>query len=154
MLLDEDFCFLGTKNLNRAIKRQHKLDERTKSLISTSQALRKYRYLPWGTRRALAKNRLLKKYAQLMAGKLTTRDLVLLSLLAGHFDSKLMPLSWGLLKFISDPHKQFDTVCRIIHLSYTTMCGPDRLANFMETLRKLLGLLEWHVIRGDAVLYI
>lgn len=89
-----------------------------------------------------------------MAGKLTIRDLALLSLLAWHFDSKMVPLSWGLLHFFADPHKQFDTVCQSIHLSYTTMCGPDTLVNFKESLRKLLGLLEWHVIRGDAVLYI
>jgi hypothetical protein len=153
-LIVQQVWFLGTKDLNRAIKRQHKLGDRTTFLISTCQALRKYRYLPWGKRRALAKNRMLNKYAQRMAGKLTVRDLAMLSLLAWHFDSKMVPLPWGLLQFFADPHKQFDALCQSIHLSYTKTCGPDTLANFKEKLGKLLGFLQWHVIRGDAVLYI
>ncbi|KAJ5871062.1 hypothetical protein N7455_006003 [Penicillium solitum] len=174
MSLDEDFCFpfpraslqaaettliaqqvwlLGTREVKRAIKRQHKPNARTASLVFTCQALRKYRYLLLGKRRALAKNRLLKEYAHLMASKLTTRALAMLSLLAWHFDSKMVPLPQRLLLFFADPDKQFDTVCRSIFLSYTKMYGPDMLANFEGRLRKLLGLLERHVIKGDAVLY-
>ncbi|KAJ5365316.1 hypothetical protein N7517_008202 [Penicillium concentricum] len=163
MSLDEDFCFpfprislraaettlivqqvwlLGTRDVKRAIKRQHKPNARTASLVSTCQALRKYRYWPLRKRKALAKNNILKNYAQRMAGKLTCDDLAMLSLLAWHFDSKMVPLPRRLLIFFADPYKQFDTVCRSIHLSYTKMYGPDTLANFEGRLRKLLGLLE------------
>ncbi|KAJ5704412.1 hypothetical protein N7536_000101 [Penicillium majusculum] len=174
MSLDEDFCFpfprislraaettlivqqvwfLGTREVKRAIKPQHKPNARTASLVSTCQALRKYRYWPWGKRRTLVKNNILRNYAHRVARKLTARDLAMLSLLAWHFDSKMVPLPRRLLIFFADPYKQFDTVCRSIYRSYTKIYVPDTLANFEGSLRKLLGLLERDVIRGDAVLY-
>ncbi|CAG8019053.1 unnamed protein product [Penicillium nalgiovense] len=149
-LIVQQVWFLGSKYLKRAIKRQHKLNDRTTSLISSCQALRKYRYLPWGKRRALAKNRLLRNCAHRMAGELADCDLALLSLLAWHFSSKMVPLPHGLLQFFANFDEQFDTVCQSIYLSYTKMCEPDTLANFKERLR---GLLERHVIIGDGVLY-
>ena len=152
-LIVQQVWLLGTREVKRAIHRQHKPNARTVSLVSTCQALRKDRYWPWGKRRALAKNDILKTYAQRMVSKLTARALAMLSLLALHFDSKMVPLPRRLLIFFANPYKQFNTVCRSIHLSYTKMYGPITLANFEGSLRKLLGLLEWHVIRGDAVLY-
>ncbi|KAJ6126022.1 hypothetical protein N7471_010515 [Penicillium samsonianum] len=152
-LIVQQVWFLGSKYLKRAIKRQHEPNDRTTFLTSSCQALRKYPYLPWGKRRALAKNRRLRNYAHRMAGELAVRDLAMLSLLAWHFSSKMVPLPRSLIQFFADPDEQFDTVCQSIHLSYTKMCEPDTLASFKERLRGLLGQLEWHVILGDGILY-
>lgn len=153
-LIAQQVWHLGTKEVKRAIRRYHKPNARTASLVSTCQALRKYRYRSWVKRRALAKNSLLNKYAHCMARKLTDRALVMLSLLAWHFDSRMVPLSRGLIQFFAKPDDQFESICASIHLSYTKMYGSLSLADFKEKLSHLLGFLEWHVIKGDAVLYI
>jgi hypothetical protein len=77
-----------------------------------------------------------------MTGKLTVRHLAMLSLLAWHFDSSMVPLPRGLLQIFMKLNKQFDTVCKSIHLSYIIMGGPDSLVNFNERFSKQLGLLE------------
>ncbi|KAJ5971751.1 uncharacterized protein N7479_001669 [Penicillium vulpinum] len=61
MSSDKDFCvrqstlvwLLGTREVKRAIKRQHKPNARTASLVVTCQALRKYRYLLLGETQSL-----------------------------------------------------------------------------------------------------
>jgi hypothetical protein len=98
-----------------------------------------------------------------MASKLTARDLAMLSLLAWHFDSKTLEVCQR-IRYI---HFRVAAVNRSAHCvkllvgvgeEYKKPPGemyvPDTLANFEGSLRKLLGLLERDVIRGDAVLFI
>ncbi|CAG7938513.1 unnamed protein product [Penicillium salamii] len=153
-LIAQQVWLLGTREIKRATKRQHKLNSKTASLVSACQALRKYHYRSWVKRRALAKNNILKNYAHSMASNLTTCALAMLSLLAWHFDSRMIPLSRGLIQFFAKPYDEIDSICASIHLSYTKMFGSLSLAEFKEKLSGLLGLLEYHVIKGNAVLYI
>ncbi|OQD68572.1 hypothetical protein PENANT_c305G11549, partial [Penicillium antarcticum] len=153
-LIAQQVWHLGTREARQAIKRQPKLNARTASLVSTCQALRKYQYRSWAKRRALAKNSILNEYAHWMTSNLKDRSLVMLSLLAWHFDSRPVPLPRGLIEFFAKPDDQFDSVCASVYLSYTNMYESPSLADFKEKLSHLLGFLEWHVIKGAAVLYI
>ncbi|CAG8171566.1 unnamed protein product [Penicillium olsonii] len=153
-LIGQQVWLLGTREVKRAVKRQHKLNAETASLVSTCQALIKYDYRSWAKRRALARNNILKNYAHSMASKLTTCALTMLSLLAWHFNSRIFPLSRGLLQFFAKPYVDFDSICAPIHLSYTKIYGSLSLTEFKEKLSGLLGFLEYHMIKGDAVLYI
>ncbi|KAJ5926385.1 hypothetical protein N7516_008158, partial [Penicillium verrucosum] len=143
---------LGTPDLKDAIEQYHNLDPRIILLVLAYQRLRKNRYrkgrktvpktrlkyLPFLPRkyRALAKNNILRNYTYRI-----------------HFDSKIVPLPRRLLIFFADPYKQFDIIYRSIYRSYTKIYIPDTLVNFEGSLRKLLGLLERDVIRGDVVLF-
>jgi hypothetical protein len=152
-LMAMQIWWLGTPDLAKAITRQHKLDPEIASLVKACQRLRKNEYRKG--RSLLAQNDILKRHVQAMVEDLTDFSLNVFALLTWHFNADLRaPLPRQLLRFFDDPEKTLDDVCIGIHLTYTTMAKSESAKSFKRKFIKLLGHVEYHVVKGKWVLYI
>lgn len=152
-LMAMQIWWLGTPDLAKAIKRQHKLDPEIASLVKDCQLLRKNEYRKeWSL---LAQNDILKRHVQAMVEDLADFSLNIFALLTWHFNAGLRdPPPRQLLQFFDDPERTLDDVCSGIHLTYMSMVKSESAKSFKTKFIELLGLVEYHVIKGKWVLYI
>lgn len=145
--------WLGTPDLAGAIERQHNLDTGIASLLMACQHLRENGYRKGRIR--LAQNSILNRHVQAMVEDLTEDSLKIFALLTWHFNADFrVPLPRQLLRFFDTPWRFLGDVCIDIHLRYTTMVKSESIKSFKRRFINLLGLVEYHVVKGKWALCI
>ncbi|KAJ5465999.1 hypothetical protein N7530_009786 [Penicillium desertorum] len=144
---------LGTPDVENAVQLQHNLDPDIASLVVACQDLRKNGYREG--RASLAQNSILNRHVQAMVEDLTDNSLKIFALLTWHFNADFrVPLPCQLLRFFDEPSKIFEDVCTDIYRRYTTMAESESAKSFKRRVIRLLGLVEYYVVKGKWVLYI